>query len=96
MALVDLIYFQLYHGNQILWWKKPEYPERTTDNGQATGKLYHLRLRVHPFCNLQRRVPTHALLVLGLYEFLKVIKLPNSLSHPGPFYGTNVSPIDNK
>jgi hypothetical protein len=22
------------------------YPERTTDHGQATGKLYHLRLRV--------------------------------------------------
>jgi hypothetical protein len=21
------------------------YPERTTDHGQATGKLYHLRLR---------------------------------------------------
>jgi len=21
-----------------------EYPERTTDHGQATGKLYHLRL----------------------------------------------------
>jgi hypothetical protein len=24
--------------------KKPEYPERTTDHGQATGKLYHLRM----------------------------------------------------
>jgi hypothetical protein len=23
----------------------PEYPERTTDPGQATGKLYHLRQR---------------------------------------------------
>jgi hypothetical protein len=22
------------------WWKKPEYPERTTDHGQATGNLY--------------------------------------------------------
>ena len=38
--------FQLYRGDQFLWWKKPEYPERTTDHGQATGKLYHLRLRV--------------------------------------------------
>jgi hypothetical protein len=26
--------------------KKPEYPERTTDHGEATGQLYHLRLRV--------------------------------------------------
>ena len=24
----------------------PEYPERTIDPGKATGKLYHLRLRV--------------------------------------------------
>jgi hypothetical protein len=29
-----------------LCWRKPEFPERTTDEGQATGKLYHLRLRV--------------------------------------------------
>jgi hypothetical protein len=26
--------------------KKPGYPERTTDHGEATGKLYQLRLRV--------------------------------------------------
>jgi hypothetical protein len=38
--------FQLYHGNQFLWWKKPKYPERTTDRGQATGKPYYLLLRV--------------------------------------------------
>ena len=38
--------FQLYHGDQFLWWRNPEYPDRTTDHGQATGKLYHLRLRV--------------------------------------------------
>ena len=44
--------FQLYHGNQFLWWKNPE---RTTDHGQATGKLYHLQMRVECtlFCNLQ-------------------------------------------
>jgi hypothetical protein len=41
------------------------------DHGQATGKLYHLRLRVKCtlFCNLQSRVRTHAVLVIGLYEF---------------------------
>jgi hypothetical protein len=38
--------FQLYHGDQFKWWKKPEYLERTTDHGQETGKLYQLRLRV--------------------------------------------------
>jgi hypothetical protein len=66
--------------------KKPEYPERTTDHGQATGKLYHLRLRVECslFCNLQSRARTHAVLVIGLYELLG-IQLPSSLSHPGPY-----------
>ena len=38
--------FQPYHGDQFQWWRKPEYPERTTDHGQATGKLYHLLLPV--------------------------------------------------
>ena len=41
-----LAIFQLYHSDRFQCWKKPEYPERTTDHGQATGKLYHLRLRV--------------------------------------------------
>jgi hypothetical protein len=33
---------------------KPEYPEKTTNHEQATGKRYHLRLRVECtlFCNL--------------------------------------------
>ena len=46
--------------------------ERTIDHGQATGKLYHLWLRVECilFRNLQSRVLTHAVLVIGLYELL--------------------------
>jgi hypothetical protein len=38
--------FQQYHGDQFYWWRMPEYPERTIDSGKATGKLYHLRLRI--------------------------------------------------
>jgi hypothetical protein len=47
-------------------------PGETTDHGQETGKLYHLRLRVECtlFCNLQSRARTHAVLVIGLYELL--------------------------
>ena len=61
--------FQLYHGDQFQWWKKPKYPERTTDHGEATGNLHHLRLRVECtlFCNLQNRARTHAVLVIGLH-----------------------------
>jgi len=49
-----------------------EYPERTTDNGQATGFTLSLAAAsgVHPFCNLQSWARTHAILVIGLYELL--------------------------
>ena len=52
--------------------KKPEYPERTTDHGQATGKFYHLRLRVECtfFVIYKAGRDTHAVLVIGLYELL--------------------------
>ena len=31
--------FQLYHGGQFYWWRKAEYPEKTTDLSQITDKL---------------------------------------------------------
>ena len=47
-------------------------PGENHRNGQATGKLYHLRLQVKCtlFCNLQSQARTHAVLVIGLYELL--------------------------
>jgi hypothetical protein len=59
-------------GSLLFVYKKAEYSERTTDLGQATGKLYHWRLRVECilFCNLQSQARTHAILAIGLYELL--------------------------
>ena len=47
--------FQLYHGGQFYWWRKPEDPEKTTHPSQITDKLDHIMsgIRTHHFSTAQ-------------------------------------------
>ena len=84
----DLIYCATYNNISAMSWPPVlvveeagvHNPERPTDHGQATGKLYHLQPRVE--CNLfviYKAGPNPRVLVIGLYVLLGN-QLPNSLS----------------
>ena len=76
-GLIWFIVFNTTFSNisAISWWPVLVVEEAGVpgvDHGQATGKLYHLRLQVECtlFCNLRSRARTHAVLLIGLYELL--------------------------
>jgi len=45
--------FRLYRGGQFYWWRKPEYPEKTTDLSKVTDKLYQTVLYTSPISRFE-------------------------------------------
>jgi hypothetical protein len=56
----------------VLVVEEAEYPKRTTDHEQSTGKLYHLQLLVECtfFVIYKAGRDSHGVLVIDVYELL--------------------------
>jgi hypothetical protein len=70
---------QLYRGSQFYWWRKPEYPEKTTDLSQITDNLdYYITLTSKPYIVNRRR----NLRISYLKFFLSSTVVPRLMRQP--------------
>ena len=79
--------FNIYHGGQFYWWRKPEYPEKSTDMSQVTAKLYHIML------NNDCTTPLNGIQIHNVscdrHWLHMQIQLPGDHHHDGPLMLNN-------
>jgi hypothetical protein len=68
--------YQLYRGGQCYWWRKPEYPEKTTDLHQVTDKLYYIMLYPYPIhlamSGIRTRNVSLCSVLITIYSSIKI------------------------
>jgi hypothetical protein len=65
--------FELYHGGQFYWWRKPECPEKTTDLPQVTDCIGNYISNYHTMCGffwVGRLTASNQYFNLGLSDLL--------------------------